>query len=144
LYPQPFLEGFGIFGVVKETGVDDEGLAEFHHHYFGKLPIYCDKSYSFYQALGDRKSVELPSIWSIIKNLVLGGAWQRIKSKQIAWNTKGEGVTKGGLIIFDRTGKPRFAYQEDMGHDLPIIDIVHAMEVLRQEQETTSTGETTR
>jgi hypothetical protein len=48
------------------------------------------------------------------------------------------------LIIFDRTGKPRFAYQEDMGHDLPIIDIVHAMEVLRQEQETTSTGETTR
>jgi hypothetical protein len=75
-------------------------LAEFHHHYFCKLPIYCDKSYRYYQASGDRKSLELSSIWSIIKKLVLGGAWQRIKSKPIAWNTQGEGVTKGGLIIF--------------------------------------------
>lgn len=134
LYPYPFLEGFKIFGVVKETGVDDEGLAEFHHHYFGKFPIYCDKSYSFYQGLGDRKSVELPSLWSIIRSLLLGGAWQRIKAKKISWNTKGEGVTKGGLIIFDKKGNPRCAHQEDMGRDLPVVDIVHALEELRREQ----------
>jgi hypothetical protein len=136
LYHHPFLEGFGVFGVVKETGVDDEGLAEFHHHYFGNsFPIYCDKSYSFYQGLGDRKSVELASLWSILKSLFWGGVWQRIQSKQISWNTKGEGVTKGGLIIFNKQGQPRYAYQEDMGHDLPIVDILHALEELRQEQQ---------
>ncbi|KAG7337797.1 AhpC/TSA antioxidant enzyme [Nitzschia inconspicua] len=135
LYSHPFLEGFNIFGVVKEIGVDDEGLAEFYHHYFGKFPIYCDKSYSFYQGLGDRKSVELPSLWSVIKSLLLGGAWQRIKSKNISWNTKGEGVTKGGLIIFDKKGNPRYAYQEDMGNDLPVTDILHALEQLRQEEQ---------
>jgi hypothetical protein len=134
LYTDPFLEGFGIFGVVKETGVDDEGLAEFHHHYFGKFPIYCDKSYSLYQGLGDRKAVEVASLWSIIKNLLLGGVWQRIQSKQISWNTKGEGLTKGGLIIFDKKGQPRYAYKEDMGHDLPVVDIIHALEQLRQEK----------
>jgi AhpC/TSA antioxidant enzyme len=135
LYSHPFLEGFNMFGVVKETGIDDEGLAEFHHQYFGKFPLYCDKSYSFYQGLGDRKSVELPSLWSIIKSLVLGGAWQRIKSKGISWNTKGEGVTKGGLVIFDKKGNPRYAYKEDMGNDLPVVDILHALEQLRQEQQ---------
>ena len=79
---------------------------------------------------------------------MLGGAWKRIQSKNISWNTKGEGVTKGGLIIFDSKGKPRFAYKEDMGHDLPIVDILHALEVLRQEyeqeqQQSTNAGKNT-
>ena len=134
LYPQPFLDGYGIFGIVKETGVDDQGLVEFHQ-YFGNFPLYCDKSYSFYQALGDRRVNEWPSLWSVVKDLLLGGVWHRIKSKEISWNTKGEGIIQGGLIIFDKDGKPRYAYQETMGHDLPLEDILHALEALRQEQE---------
>jgi hypothetical protein len=134
LYEEPFLKGFGILGVVKETGVDDEGLVEFSNHYFGKSPIFCDKSYAFYQALGDRKSVAFPSLWAILKRFLFEGTWQRIKTKGITWNTKGEGVTKGGLVIFDKTGKPRFAYQEDMGEELPVQSIVYALEALRREQ----------
>jgi hypothetical protein len=76
---------------------------------------------------------ELPSLWTIAKSF-LGGLWQRIQSKGITWNTKGEGLTKGGLIIFDKKGKPRYAYQESLGQDLPVADIIYALEALRREE----------
>jgi hypothetical protein len=126
------LDGFEIFGVVKETGVDDEGLAEFNQSYFGKYPLYCDKSYSFYQALGDRKAVELPSLWTLLTSFL--EAWGRVGKKGIRWNTKGEGIVKGGIILFDTKGNPRYAYQEEMGVDLPVQDIVLALEAMRREE----------
>lgn len=125
------LEGFEIFGVVKETGVDDEGLADFSRHYFGNFPLYSDKSYSFYRALGDRKAVEIPSLWTLITGFL--DAWRRVGSKNISWNTKGEGLVKGGLIFFDSKGNPRYAYKEEMGVDLPVQDIVIALEAIRRE-----------
>jgi hypothetical protein len=125
------LDGFEIFGVVKETGVDDEGLAEFSQSYFGKYPLYCDKSYRFYQALGNRKAVELPSLWTLVTSFL--EAWGRVGKKGIQWNTKGEGIVKGGIILFDTKGNPRYAYQEEMGVDLPVEDIVLALEVMRRE-----------
>ena len=48
------LTDFGFFGIIKETGVDDLGTVEFQKQYFPHQ-LYCDKSYEFYRALGDRK-----------------------------------------------------------------------------------------
>jgi len=131
LYGDSLLDGFELFGVVKETGIDNEGLAEFSNTYYGKYPLYCDKSYSLYQALGDRKAVELPSLFTLFTSFL--DAWRRITSKGIRWNLKGEGLVKGGLILFDTEGNPRYAYKEEMGVDLPVQDIVRALEVIRRE-----------
>jgi hypothetical protein len=132
---EDFMNGFNIFGVVKETGVDDEGLVEFHQRYFGRFPLFVDKSYTFYHALGDRKSIELPSLWITLRSFLGGGAWKRIQSKGITWNTKGEGVTKGGLIVFDGKGNPRYSHQEQLGEDLPVEDLIFVLDSLRQELE---------
>jgi hypothetical protein len=139
---QAQLDGFTLFGVVKETGIDNEGLAEFSNSYYGKYPLYCDKSYSLYQALGDRKASELPSLFTLFTSFL--DAWKRISSKGIKWNVKGEGIVKGGLIIFDAKGNPKYAYKEEMGVDLPIQDIVKALEAVRRESKVQEEEDTNR
>ena len=134
------MDGFELFGVVKETGIDDEGLAEFSKKYFGGFPLYCDKSYCFYQALGDRKTVQLPSLWTVFTSFL--SAWTRIGSKNIEWNSKGEGVVQGGIMIFDAKGKLKFAYKEETGVDVPVKDIAIALEAARREFPS-STGSST-
>lgn len=124
------LKGFRIFGVVKETNVDDEGLVDFGSRYF-PFPLYCDQSYSLYQFLGSHKAFEIPSLWTLLTTFL--DAWKRISSKGISWNLKGEGLIKGGLIIFDRKGIPKYAYKETMGEDLPVQEIVLAVQAMRRE-----------
>jgi hypothetical protein len=127
-------DGFGVFAIVKETGIDDEGLAEFHHSYF-RYPTFCDKSYSFYQALGDRK-VMLSLVFNPLSLInVICDTYKRITNKGIQGNFKGEGLVQGGIIFFDKEGKPRYAYEEETGQDLPIKDILAAMNALRRETE---------
>ena len=132
---QELFDGFGMFGIVKETGVDDEGLVEFHEKYY-PFPLYCDKSYSFYQALGDRK-VSIGILMNPVSLITMAcGAYQRITTKGIGGNVgKGEGLVQGGIIVFDTNGKPKYAYEEDTGHDLPVKDILAAISAVRRDSE---------
>ena len=127
-------DDFGIFAIVKETGIDDAGLAKFHKSYF-PYPTFCDKSYSFYQALGDRK-VSINFVFNPFSlfNFICE-AYQRITSKGIQGNFKGEGLVQGGVIIFDKEGKPRYVYEEETGHDLPVKDILAAVNAVRRESQ---------
>ena len=52
------MDDIPIFGVIKETGVDDQGLVDFCRDYF-RYPIYRDQGYAFYRALGDRKAFSM-------------------------------------------------------------------------------------
>lgn len=126
-YPEK-LDGFELFAVVKETGVDDEGLASFQHSAF-PYSIYRDDSHALYKALGNRKI----GLFSLVRLLANFSLMKRLKEKEIDGNTKGEGFKKGGLIVFGKDGEPRAMLKEETGQDLPVVDIVSTLNALRNE-----------
>merc|ERR1712154_47852 len=80
-------DGFNLFGLVKEIGVDDEGLEGFHSDYF-KYPLYLDETKSFYTALGNRK-LSGTSLFGLLYQSLFGSLGKRMKG--ITGNMKGEG-----------------------------------------------------
>jgi len=123
------LDGFGLFGVVKETGVDDEGLIDFHSKYFPR-PLYRDEDKAFYDALGGRKlklTTYNPFKWyRFVKSMS-----KRHKEKGLEGNMKGEGLVQGGVIVFGKDGKAKYAYEEDTGSEIPLDDILAAVKQVR-------------
>lgn len=128
------LEGFNLFGVIKEIGVDDEGLLEFYNNYY-KHPLYLDVDKIFYnKVLGNRKlgltTWNPLRLWRGMKEI-----GKRMKDKKIEGNLIGEGLVQGGIIIFDKDGQPRAIYKEETGSELPINDIIDSLEVIRNEKQ---------
>jgi AhpC/TSA antioxidant enzyme len=123
---------FGIWGIVKETGVDDMGIAQFQRDYF-PYPLYCDKSYDFYRALGDRKVTLQFALNPLALFDVLCNAMTRFREKGVDGNFTGEGVTQGGIIFFDSDGNPVYAYEEQTGSDVPIRDVVAVVNKMRED-----------
>jgi AhpC/TSA antioxidant enzyme len=125
---------FGVWGVVKETSVDDEGLVNFVQDYFS-FDLYRDEGLSLYSALGNRSIFSLTT-WNPWRWYQwLTNVSNRLQSKNITGNFKGEGIVQGGILIFDRTGTLRFAYEEETGEELKSADILAALRVLENEQE---------
>jgi len=125
-------KGFELFGIVKEVDVDNEGLIEFYNKYFS-YPLYLDKKKTFYaNVLGNRK-------FGLLKFNPIGmyRGMKRSKKKQIEGTYKGEGFLKGGVIIFDKDGRPRAIYKEETGSELPVNEIIQAVEVIINENENT-------
>eukprot|EP00956_Cyclotella_meneghiniana_P045021 scaffold349941_cov103-Cyclotella_meneghiniana.AAC.1 len=104
------MNGYKLFGTVKEIGVDDSGLAQFYNNYF-TYPLFKDDG------------------------LVMGykDMNKRLKDKNLEGNLTGEGMIQGGIIIFDKEGKVRCAYEEEIGTPLDINDLVSALEKIRDE-----------
>lgn len=123
-----------MFGVIKETGVDDVGLLEFGNKFFTET-LYRDTGLLFYRALGDRKLSITGMLWGMIWNRTEYKAlMKRMKDKDIEGNLKGEGIKQGGVIIFDKTGEPKFAYLEETGKDIVVADLVSAVQAVRAAQ----------
>lgn len=117
--------------------MDDPGLYDFYNEYF-TYPLYKDESLSFYTALGTRK-LKI-STWNPIKMFRgMRNISKRLSKKNISGNYKGEGLVQGGVIIFDATGKARFAYREETGSEIPIEDIIAVVKELRAESKSKST-----
>ena len=125
------LEGFGLFGVIKETGVDDEGLAEFSE--FFPYPLYRDENIAFYKALGNRKLSFTLNPFHIVGGMfTLASSVLRLKQRKIGGNMIGEGIRQGGVIMFDKDGKQMYAYEEETAKDLPLEDILAAVKAIKE------------
>lgn len=121
------LNGFNLFGLVKEVGVDDAGLSDFHSKYY-PYDLYRDEGLVFYNEFLGRRTLGLSSI-SLNPIKIFRGlrsVSKRIKSKSIDGNLTGEGIVKGGVILFDKNGEAKYAYQEETGTELPVDDIAAA------------------
>lgn len=132
---KPF-DGFGLFGIVKETGVDDEGLSEFYHKNF-KYPLYRDEDLFFYDVFFGKKKLGLSSLpWNPMK-LYKGykNMNKRMSEKGLEGNLVGEGIVKGGIILFDKYGIAKFAYEEESGSELPIDEIRKALQAIKDGKE---------
>jgi hypothetical protein len=124
------LEGFGLFGIVKETGVDDVGLMEFQRDYF-PFPLYKDEKLVFYNDFFGRRTLKLTT-WNPIR-LYRGykKMSQRLKEKNLDGNLTGEGLVQGGIIVFGKDGKAKYAYEEETGSEIPIDDILASLNAVR-------------
>jgi AhpC/TSA antioxidant enzyme len=125
---------FGLFGIVKEIAVDDEGLLDFHDQFFN-YPLYMDSSTQFYKALGGRKITTL-STWNPLR-IYRGfkAMADRLKAKpDLQGNLKGEGLVQGGIIVFDPKGDARAVYQEATGGEIPSEDIITSLKALLEEE----------
>ena len=84
------LEGFRICSIVKETGIDDEGLNEFATEYF-PYETYKDQALTFYNSLGSGKISIGYNPFAMIKFIM--ESIKRTKELGIkSYNTKGEDV----------------------------------------------------
>lgn len=84
----PQLLGFKLLAIVKETGVDDEGLREFRNDYF-PYPTYKDQERVFYTALGSGKISFGFNPLGIIK--MIQDSFKRIKELGVkSYNMKGK------------------------------------------------------
>lgn len=121
------VEGFNLIGTVKEFCGDLESMNEFHENYF-PFPLYQDEKMTMYHALGSRR-VSLSATLQLFNPF--SDVSKRLRKSNISGNFVGEGFIQGGVIIFDKDGEPAFKYEEETGLELPIDDIVSALEAVR-------------
>lgn len=122
-----------LWGIVKETNVDDAGLADFYHDYF-TFSLYRDVNLQVYKSLGNRKlSLHTWNPWKLWRGY--RELSKRLNKKGLSGNLKGEGIVQGGVLVFDKQGILRFAYQEETGSELQMDEVQEAIDALRKEQQ---------
>ena len=123
------MKGFEMFGVVKEIGVDDDGLTEFYKNSF-PFPLYKDDGLVFYNEFYGMRKLKLTT-WNPLR-LYKGFKEMnaRLKEKNLEGNLTGEGLVQGGIIIFGKDGKAKYAYEEETGKEVPMDDIVAALKAV--------------
>ncbi|KAL3805626.1 hypothetical protein HJC23_005870 [Cyclotella cryptica] len=126
------MSGYHVFGTVKEIGVDDTGLRDFHRLYF-TYPLYRDDGLVFYNDFFGKRKIKLTTYnpFKLFKSYKEMN--NRLRDKKLEGNMTGEGMIQGGVVIFDKMGQARYAYEEETGSPLDIEDILAALKAIRDE-----------
>jgi len=121
------MKKFNMWGVVKETGVDDEGLSKFYNDYF-TFPLFKDEGLVLYNEFFGKRKIALTTYNPFKLYRGYKEMTNRVNGKSLDGNMIGEGLIQGGIVIFDNKGNARYAYEEIIGDELVIDDIVAALE----------------
>jgi len=96
--------------------------------------MIIDRKYEWYNAIGNRKLYQQPlTTWNpftFISNIKATKARGTAKGVTDS-NLKGEGLTQGGIIIFDKVGNVEFVYREKTGFEIPKEAIVSACQSIK-------------
>jgi thiol-disulfide isomerase/thioredoxin len=121
-------EDLAMLAVVKGDSTLDENLLEFRRDYF-RFPIVQDEKWLLYKFMGDK----VLSVGNILKSF-MGSAGKRHAKKNIVTrhNSEEDGKTAGGILILDKTGEIKYAYEELFGEELDIEAIRGAIHAIRE------------
>ena len=62
----------------------------------------------------------------------LSALGERMKAKNVNGNLVREGITLGGVVLFDKQGNVKFSYVEETGSDIPLEDLIAAIRAVRE------------
>ena len=114
-------------------------MNSFYKDYY-PYPLYRDANLKFYEALGNQAAIQNIG-WNPIRWVqFLRKMMKRTKKKGITGNNKGDGNTRGGIIIFGADGSPKYVYPEKTGYELDVDDLMAAINAVRGDMTTTTTN----
>ena len=97
--------------------------------------MYLDESKSFFQFLGSRslfRDLKISwnpfTIYRSFKNI-----GDRIKSKKLEGNYRGEGLILGGILVLSPDAEVLFSYYEETGSEIPKDSLINAINQFKVE-----------
>lgn len=129
-----------LVGVIKEvapvSGAETDeilGVGEFHSKYFGNHPLYIDKEHAFYKYFGGKSLLSQPlhswNPFTLFRDFK--GMQERLKTKGVEGNLKGEGLLKGGLLIINpKTQEIVYRHEEATGSEMPYDEIGQVLKTM--------------
>jgi hypothetical protein len=131
--------GSKLVGIIKEiapiSGAETDellGVGEFQSKYFANSPVYLDSEQKFFKFLGEKTiySQSLPT-WNPFKlyaNYKL--LKQRLDSKGIEGNMKGDYYLRGGVLLISQSKGVTYQCEELVGSEFPYAEIGAALKIL--------------
>lgn len=110
------------------------GVEEFQVQYFNSNPVFLDTEKDFYKFFGMKSALSQKlNSWNPFALYEDYNAMsRRIKSKGIHWNSRGEGIIQGGIVVVSPTKGIVYQRNELTGTELPMRDITHAILTAKQ------------
>jgi hypothetical protein len=120
-------ENVAMIGLVKDGVKAGDALLNLYTNHF-RFPIFEDSKWEIYKLMGNR----MLSTMQILKGVLSSRNRRRHAEKKIRTQiTSDDTIVQGGLLVFDRCGKLRFAFVEDFGKSLDIEVLRTAIRAIR-------------
>ena len=106
-------------------------MTDFYQKYF-TFPLFKNEGLEVYKAMGDKSITENFSLWNPLQLYrTIRTVGKRMKEQDIEGNYVGEGLKKGGVLLFDKDGRPQYMYPEETGTPFDMDELKAALQSIR-------------